>query len=228
MDATLLLALLKQTKNQPFIFPQELEHMARNSSKVKTFLKELAAQGFSFAPTIDGNFRIEHEERVRLVILGVKNGLDFDLLVKHLTWQEFELLVTIFGDEAGYSATTGLNFSTGKRKYQIDVVLKNNPYVFLIDCKHFGGTGKKAQLRAAAEAQRARCVAVRQHFLTLKTKLAIGSWQKVVLLPMLVTWLDDEIRFYEHVPIVPIAKLRSFFMNFYEFYEDLFRLEMTP
>jgi len=224
LDTTLLLLLLQKTREQPCLTLQAFEREPLRR-KVRVLLQELRTQGFSFPPTIDGSYCFTKELRVRLTLLGAKEGLDFDVMVKFLSWQEFELLITVFGEEFGYSAKTGLHFSTPERKYQIDVVLKNRPYIFLIDAKHHRGSGKHSMLKDAVAAQIARCQAVQQQFAKLSQKLELEGWSKVVLLPLIITWRDEAIQFYERVPIVPIGRLRSFFQEFYLFFEDLFRLE---
>ncbi len=223
MDKELAILLLHQTKIEPFIIVKELEEMT-NSIRVIKFLEELKANGFTFQKTIDDNYQITREQRARLAILWAKNGMDFDRIIKELSWQEFEILTTIVGDEFGYESKTGLNFSTEERKYQIDVILKNKPYVLLIDCKHYGGTGKKSVLKKAAEDQLERIHAVKDSIENLKQKINVSSWKTLKLIPIIITWLDDELFFYEQVPIVPFTKFRSFLQNFYLYYEDIFQL----
>jgi hypothetical protein len=225
LDKELLLLTLRQSKNEPFILVNELIE-AKNESKVKTFFEELNFEGFQFQFTIDNNYQITREQRARLAILGFLNGHDFDKIINELIWQEFELLTTIVGDEFGYIAKTGLNFSAGDRKYQIDVILKASPYVLFIDCKHYGGTGKKSVLKKAAEEQVIRVEAVKENLDILQEKISIKGWKKIIFIPMIVTWLDDEIFFHQFVPVVPFTKLRSFFQNFYLYYDDIFKIEI--
>ena len=225
MDKELLLLALKQSKDEPFLITTELIENT-NQGRLNAFLKDLNQKGIVFEKTIDENYQITREQRARMAIFGAMDGIDFEKIIKELSWQEFELLTTIVGDEFGYEATTGLNFSTDERKYQIDVILKNKPYVILIDCKHYGGLGKQAALKKAAEEQILRVEAVRNSFNELKGKLNIRRWKKVNLIPMIVTWLDDEIFFHEKVPIIPFTKLRSFFRNFYLYFEDILQIKM--
>jgi hypothetical protein len=225
MDKELLLLVLQQSKEEPVIKLAELEE-ATNKTRVKSFFKNLENQGILFQPTIDDNYQITTEQRAQMVILGAVSGIDFELVISELTWQEFELLTTMVGDESGYEADTGLNFSTSDRKYQIDVILKNNPYILLIDCKHYGGFGKQAAFRKAVAEQIERVEAVANSISDLKKKLNVSAWKKIILIPMIITWLDDELFFHENVPVVPFQKLRSFLQNFYLYFEDIFQMEL--
>ncbi len=225
MDKDLLLLTLKQSKDNPFILVDELIEV-KNESKVEAFFNELKAEGFHFQLTIDNNYQITREQRAKLAIVGFLKGIDFDKIINELIWQEFELLTTIVGDEFGYLAQTGLNFSTGDRKYQIDVILKANPYVLFIDCKHYGGTGKKSVLKKAAEEQIVRVEAVKENLENLQDKISVKGWKNVIFIPMIVTWLDDEIFFHDYVPVVPFTKLSSFLKNFYLYFEDIYKIEI--
>ncbi len=225
MDKELLLLALKQSKEESFLITTELIE-STSKGRVIAFLKDLNQKGIIFQKTIDENYQITQEQRAKIAIFGAMDGIDFEKIIKELSWQEFELLTTIVGDEFGYEAKTGLNFSTNDRKYQIDVILKNSPYVILIDCKHYGGIGKKAALKKAAEEQIMRVEAVSNSFDNLKEKMNIKGWKKVNLIPMVVTWLDDEIFFHERVPVIPFTKLRSFFQNFYLYFEDILQIKI--
>ncbi|MHA1156046.1 MAG: hypothetical protein ACTSQK_08050 [Candidatus Heimdallarchaeota archaeon] len=223
MDRKLLLMVLKKTKDVPYLLLDELKEETTRS-KINSFLKEIEQIGIQLQPTIDGNLQITREQRAQLVIFGARNGVDWDKIIKQLSWQEFELLTTMIGDEFGYVAKTGLNFSTEERKYQIDVILKNAPYIILIDCKHFGGTGKQSVLRNAATEQVIRTEALAANINELKGKISVRKWKKGIVLPMIVTWLDDSVYFHENVPVVPFTKLHSFFTNFYLYIDDIYQI----
>jgi len=218
--------VLKKTKDVPYLLLDELKEETTRS-KINSFLKEIEQIGIHLQPTIDGNLQITREQRAQLVIFGARNGADWDKIIKQLSWQEFELLTTIVGDEFGYVAKTGLNFSTEKRKYQIDVILKNTPYIILIDCKHFGGTGKQSVLRNAATEQIIRTVALAENINDLKAKINVRKWKKGIVLPMIVTWLDDSVYFHENVPVIPFTKLHSFFTNFYLYIDDIYQIPVN-
>lgn len=218
--------VLTKTKDVPYLLLDEMKEEA-SPSRVNAFLKEIEQIGIQLQPTIDGNFQITREQRAQLVIHGARNGADLDKIIKQLSWQEFELLTTMVGDEFGYVAKTGLNFSTNERKYQIDVILKNSPYIILIDCKHFGGTGKQSVLRTAATEQIIRTEALAANINELKGKISVRKWKKGIVLPMIVTWLDDSVYFHENVPVVPFTKLHSFFTNFYLYIDDILQIPVS-
>ena len=219
LDKNILVIILKLTKNNPLLELKDLEMI--NKNRIDMFFQELHTAGITLQPTIDNNLLIHPKQRAQMVIYGAKQGIDFETIIKYLTWQEFELLTTMIGDEFGFYAAKGLNFSTVERKYQIDVILRNNPYVLLIDCKHFGGTGKQSVLREAAQEQITRISALSQEFPKLKNKLQVRTWKQVIFLPLIITWLDDAIFFHDKVPIIPFSKLRSFFQHFHIYLEDM-------
>ncbi len=226
MYKKLLLVVLQKTKDVPYLLLDELKEEV-NLYKINSFLREIEQIGIQLQPTIDGNFQITREQRAQLVLYGAKNGVDWDKIIKQLSWQEFELLTTMVSDEFGYIAKTGLNFSTEERKYQIDVILKNKPYILLIDCKHFGGTGKQSVLRTAVTEQIIRTEALVININKLKSKINVRKWKKGIIIPMIVTWLDDSVYFHENVPVVPFTKLHSFFTNFYLYIDDILQIPVN-
>lgn len=218
--------VLQKSKDVPYLLLNELKEEV-NLNRIKSFLMEIEQIGIQLQPTIDGNFQITREQRAQLVFYGARNGVDWDEIIKQLSWQEFELLTTMVGDEFGYVAKTGLNFSTKERKYQIDVILKNSPYIILIDCKHFGGTGKQSVLRTAVTEQIIRTEALVTNINELKGKINVRKWKRGIVLPMIVTWLDDSVYFHENVPVVPFTKLHSFFTNFYLYIDDILQIPVN-
>lgn len=48
----------------------------------------------------------------------------------------------------------------------------------------------------------------------------------IILMPMIITWLDDELFFHDKVPVVPFPKLRSFLRNFYLYFENLYQIHI--
>ena len=225
LDRNLLTLTLEHTKDSQVLILQELEEET-SKPKVTKFLSDLANYQIVLQPTIDDNLHITREQRAQLALLGAMQGIEFEKILSHLIWQEFEIITTIIGDEFGYQATTGLNFSTEERKYQIDVILKNSPYVLLIDCKHYGGTGKKSVFQKAADEQINRVKAVVENYDKLKVKINTKTWKKVILIPIIVTWFDDAVFFHNKVPVVPFSKLRSFFRDFYLYIEDIIQLKI--
>ncbi|MEA2071912.1 MAG: hypothetical protein U9O98_11570 [Asgard group archaeon] len=220
MDKQLLLKILHMSKEQTIISKNKLLE-SFNKERVKMFFQQLENNHFVFQPTLDNNYKISPQQRADLAIYGATHGIDFEWLIKELTWQEFEILTTSVGEEFGYEGMKGLNFSTSKQKYQIDVVLKKQPYIFFIDCKHYSLTGKKSVLRNAAKEQAARVQALTNNRDILQEKVGLTNWEKAVLIPLVVTWLDDEIFFHQKIPVIPFMNLRSFFRNFYLYFPDL-------
>jgi hypothetical protein len=226
MDKDLILHLLRETKKEGLLIKDKmLEH--GSEQKIASFLERLVHQHILQQKTMDENFKISREQRAQLALEGIKNGLVMERIIHELTWQEFEILTTKVGSEFGYYAFTGLNFSDKERKYQIDVILKKKPYVLFIDCKHFGGTGKQSVLKKAAEEQIERVQAVGSNIEQLVGKLQITNWPSATLIPVIITWLDDAVFFHKKVPVIPFTRLRSFFNQFYVYFEDIYQLQVT-
>jgi hypothetical protein len=226
MDRKLLSEILKLTKNKEILIIKELEEYFPKE-RIEHFLSYLKTEGIAFQPTIDGNYSITREQRAQLAIIGAVNGLDFIEVIDGLSWQEFEILTTKVGDEFGYQAKKGLVFSDSERKYQIDVILSKNPYVLVVDCKHYGGTGKKAVLKTAAEEQKIRAQAFANSFTELQELIGLQKQPHMKIIPLVITWLDESLFFHDKVPIVPFGRLRGFFRNFYLYVEDIEQIKIN-
>ena len=101
MDKDLLILLLRQSKEEPIINLSELEEVT-NKNRVNSFFQKLESRGIKFQPTIDNNYQITREQRAQMAIMGAIDGIYFEKIITELSWQEFEILTTIVGDESGY------------------------------------------------------------------------------------------------------------------------------
>jgi Holliday junction resolvase-like predicted endonuclease len=135
-------------------------------------------------------------------------------ILNALTWQEFEEYVAAAFDLHDFAVHRGFRFAA-KRRYEIDVIAARKPILFCVDCKHYGiRFGKSSALRAAVEEQIERTEALATSFAAHQTALNCSGWHACMLLPLLVTMLDEELIFHEKVPIVPAARLNAFVLTY--------------
>jgi len=79
--------------------------------------------------------------------------------------------------------------------------------------------GKAAALRTAAEKQKERTFRLTSQLPQLSKKIPSMMKGMYTILPVMVTWLVEEVEFHEGVPVVPVFKLNSFIQDF-EMFED--------
>jgi hypothetical protein len=88
---------------------------------------------------------------------------------------------------------------SGRKRRQYDVVASFGKKIVIVDCKKWAGN--RYRLSAIK-------IAIKKH----KERCLIYSEKS---LPVIVTLIEEEIQFYDDVPIVPIFKLNSFIREYF-------------
>lgn len=128
----------------------------------------------------------------------IKGIDDLQEVSKEVVWQKFERLAAFIFEENDFQVKTNIVKTSNKKRRQYDVIAKKNNKTFLIECKKWAGNRYRlSALKAAAKQQKER-----SEFYRNITNEAV--------IPIIVTLIEEEIRFCEDIPIVPILKLNSF------------------
>lgn len=123
---------------------------------------------------------------------------DLQRVSAEVVWQNFERLTAFIFEENNFLAVTNTVKTLKKRRRQYDVIAKTNNRTFLVECKKWAGNRSRlSALKRAIEQHKERT----EFYQHLTREDAI---------PIVVTLIEEEIRSYEGVPIVPILKLNSF------------------
>lgn len=145
--------------------------------------------------------------------LQLENGKTIEEVIAKFDWKEFESLVAEIFRSNGFFVRKNLRFKTGRR-YEIDVFAVNGETAFAVDCKEWSrGRHKKSSLKSASSAQEERARQLGRFLRNnpiAKKGLKIGS-QKI--LPLVVTWLQEELQWHNESAIVPVWKLNSFLLQ---------------
>jgi len=128
----------------------------------------------------------------------IKSTDDLEQVSRKLIWQNFERLTAFIFEENDYQVQTGQVKTFNRKKRQFDVIARKDRTTYLIECKKWSGSRPRlSALKAAVAQHKERC----EFFRDLTGESAI---------PVLVTLVEEEIQFYEGVPVVPIFRLNSF------------------
>ena len=123
---------------------------------------------------------------------------DLDLVSTEVVWQNFERLTAFVFEENNFQSATNTVKTLKKKRRQYDVIAKTNGKTFLVECKKWAGNRSRlSALKKAIELHKERTEFYR--YLTREDAI-----------PIVVTLVEEEIRSYEGVPIVPILRLNSF------------------
>jgi hypothetical protein len=113
-------------------------------------------------------------------------------VLRAVSWQNFEALVTELVSEAGGVSNRGFRWRDSTRKYEIDVVAQVGPHTVLcIDCKHWGHPTFQSLLPVAtAQLNRVTRLAANAEatrYLCQKLQLDESHQKKLILIPVIVT-----------------------------------------
>jgi hypothetical protein len=149
-------------------------------------------------------------DKLKTCLLAIKMGAPLDEVSRSLDWKNFESLAAEILDASEFETTRNLILT--KPRMQIDVVGIKSDVAILIDCKHWKRSSKSS-LDKAVKMQIER---TKRFLKTEKIRAAI---------PAIVTLYQEEIRFIDKVPIIPIFQLSAFCEEFYGNLDELNILE---
>jgi len=128
----------------------------------------------------------------------IKSIDDLQRVSKEVVWQNFEKLAAFIFEENNFSIKTNIVKTLNKKRRQYDIIAKKYNRTFLIECKKW--SGNRYRLSALK-------TAIKQH--KERTEF-YEDLTKENAVPIMVTLIEEEIKLYEGIPIVPISKLNSY------------------
>ncbi len=160
-----------------------------------------------------GEKRICFKTLVPIAIDAIALGADPQEVSRYLNWKDFEELVYLFLNEAGFKVIKNIRY--GPRRYEIDVLGINlvSKYALIIDCKHWmPGYRKRGKLTLAAKSHKRRTKELSSMCTSISDKVP-EIFHIKYLIPIIVTLTDVYKGVMNGVFIVPIRTLRDFIIN---------------
>ena len=150
------------------------------------------------------------ENKLKSALLAIKTGIPIEEASRAVDWKDFEGLVAEILESKNFEVVR--NFRMRKPTMEIDVVGIHLGTAVLIDCKHW-----KRMTNSALEKIVLRQIDRVKHY--------VASTDEVVAAPVIVTLYQEETRFVNRVPIVPIMQFSSFIDEFYGNLEKIRTIE---
>jgi hypothetical protein len=113
-------------------------------------------------------------------------------------WQNFERLAAFIFEKNEFCVTVNTIKTLDKKRRQYDVIARKNDQTFLIECKKWAGNRYRLSALKSAVLQHKERTAFYEHLMHEDA------------VPLIVTLIEEEIRVYRGVPIVPVLKLNAF------------------
>jgi hypothetical protein len=123
---------------------------------------------------------------------------DLAMVSEEVVWQNFERLAAFIFEKNDFRVRVNTVKTYEKKRRQYDVIAWKSNQTFLVECKKWAGNRYRlSALKKAIEQHKERT----RFYETITREDAI---------PIIVTLIEEELLFYEGVPIVSIQKLNSF------------------
>ncbi len=170
----------------------------------------------------DTTYILDREKRIDLALEAVEQGVDVAKVVEMMTWKDFEGLIAQILVENGFHCTESFRRRGNANIHgmEIDVIGIRGKMGLSIDAKMWSiRGGKKSALQVAAEKQKERTVRLTGQLDRLAQKIVTMKEGEYEFIPIIVTWLVEDVEMHDGVPIVPVFKFNSFVLNF-ESYQD--------
>ena len=151
------------------------------------------------------------ENKLKTALSIIKSGVPIEEASHDVDWKDFEGLVAEILESKNFEEVVR-NFRMKKPTMEIDVVGIHLGTAVLIDCKHW-----KRITNSALEKIVLKQIDRVKHY--------VASTDEIVAAPVIVTLYQEEIRFVNRVPIVPIMQFSSFIDEFYGNLEEIRTIE---
>jgi len=160
----------------------------------------------------DNLIYFNENDKLKTSLLAIRMGAPIDEVSSLLDWKNFESLVSKILESREFD--TIRNVILTKPRMEIDVIGIKNGVAILIDCKHWKRLSYSS-LETAVNKQIER------------TKRYVAKEKIHVAIPAIVTLYQEEVKFINKVPIIPIFQLDSFCEEFYGNLEEIDTLEQS-
>jgi hypothetical protein len=128
--------------------------------------------------------------------IGSCTGLDS--VAEGSAWQNFERLAAFIFEKNGFDVSVGTVKTKNRQRRQYDVIARKDGRTLLVECKQWSGSRYRlSALRAAVIKHKERA-------------LFYESIMNAEGVPVLVTLIEEKIRVFEGVPLVPVHRLNAF------------------
>jgi Holliday junction resolvase-like predicted endonuclease len=149
-------------------------------------------------------------QRLKLAVQAIQLGADVERVSSFLQWKEFENITAVAFERNSYSVKKNLRFKHAGRRWEIDIVGCKRPVAICVDCKHWHHGMYPSALKKIVEEQVKRTFALAESLPELTDKVECALWDRVKLVPAVLSLVKSRFKFYDNVPIVPVLQLQDF------------------
>jgi hypothetical protein len=207
-EREILITLLKLTQEHT----TEIDSISQEASIPVQIVRNILKKYLDFLEfkTPSGSITVDPEQRLRIAIKTIELGADVERVCKHLTWLEFENISILAFEANDYMTKKHFRFAWADRRWEIDILALKEPLIICTDCKHWQHGWSGSGSRKAAGLQTERTQALVDALKTLNDRIVINKWKHAYFVPMILSLVPANQKFYKDVPIVPVLQLGDF------------------
>ena len=128
----------------------------------------------------------------------IENAGDLENVSVESIWQNFERLAAFIFEKNDFRVSVNVVKTANRTRRQYDVIARKDDRTFLVECKKWAGNRYRLSALKKAILQHKERTTFYEH---ITNEDAI---------PIIVTLIEEEIRVFEGVPLVPVLKLDAF------------------
>jgi len=208
IERELIISILKLTKNRPIGIELVRKDAKIPSAIAEDLIRKLQNDGLLYLQ--NKLIEVNSLKRLKLAVHAIELGGDVERVSGFLDWKEFENIAAIAFERNGYSVARNLRFKHAGRRWEMDIIACKKPIVACVDCKHWHHGMYPSAIRRAVKEQVERTCALAESMPKLTEKIDCASWNRVKLLPAVLSLTAVRSKFYNKVPIVPVLQLQDF------------------
>jgi len=226
IEREFLVTLLKETVDHCHAKIEDISRESRIPSELTLkVLDKFLREGLL---EVRGNEIIVNEEqRLKIAIKAVSLGSDIERIARSLTWSEFEKISKLAFEANGFTVKTNFHFTWQKKRWEIDIIGLKKPVVISADCKRWCQKWSGVASIRAVESQIERTRALAEVSKNIMNKIGINGWEYAYFIPIVLSLLPSQHKFYERTPIVPILQLKDFLQNIMAYINDVNRFYVS-
>lgn len=208
IERELIISILKLTKNGAAAIEVVIKDAKIASAITEDLVRKLQKDGLLYLQ--NKLVEVDSLKRLKLAVHAIELGADVERVSGFLDWKEFENIAAIAFEQNGYRVKRNLRFKHAGRRWEIDVVGCKKPIIACVDCKHWHHGMYPSAIRRVVEEQVERTCALAESLPKLTEKIGCASWNRVKLVPAILSLITVRSKFYDKVPIVPVLQLQDF------------------
>jgi len=219
IERNLVISILKLTRDG-LISNKLVKKDAKLSSQIADgLLRKLQNEGLIYLRK--NVVEADALQRLKLAVHAIHLGADIESVSGLLQWKEFESMAAVAFERNGYSVKKNFRFKHAGQRWEMDIVGCKRPIALCMDCKHWQRGLYPSALRKIVEEQVERTYALAESLSSLFGRVECASWDRVKLVPAVLSLVTGRFKFYNDVPIVPVLQLQDFLSQLPAFVESL-------